>query len=209
MDVINEILSEEETMSMPEETLIAFSRVCNTDMKFQLASYLDNVDGLEEVKNKISKCIGDDVHRSTFHFKVKDEDIQALLRKANLKSLPVLAYNKEIDLDTLISKLEWLEDNEGSIRSELPTREKDDYKVAYEMICNFQRNPIYHHDHNIAELMRVFKDRLFCPPREKSTQTGIRSLSINKNFWKMQLKAAKYLKYCIDNNISYANAREC
>lgn len=209
MEVVTDILSEREILDMPAETLSAFAKVMNTNMKAQIAEYMSKPDSDPAVRDKLYDCAGEDITGSTFHLRVKDSALQDMLRQGSLKNLPMLAYHKEIDLNEFIEKLEWLAENEGNIRATLPSRDKNDYNAALELITFFQNNPEAHHDHDLPMLMKVFKSALFCPMREKPQNTGIRSLSANKNYWKMQLKAAKYLRYCLDNNVSYANAREC
>lgn len=209
MDIIQDILSESEALNMPMDTLSAFVRLFNVNMNQKVEEYMNTPDADPDVVEKLNMCVGDLVTESTFHLKVKDRDTKALLMKNNMRDLPVLVYTHEVNVDDFIAELKWLSDNEDRLRSTLPTRTGDMYKDALKAITDFQKNKSYDHPHDLVHIMKMYRSTLFCPPHAKPQSTGMRSLSLNKNRWKMQLRAAEYLKYCMENGISPDIAREC
>lgn len=209
MEIIEDILSEQEVLDMPEETLTSFSKLFNASMNNKVEEYLANPEASPEVVEKLNICLGDAILQNTFHLHVKDRKIKSLLLHNNMKDLPMLVYGHDIDVDEFIEQLEWLSDNEKNIRATLPARSAMTYRTVVDEISQFQEDKSVPHDHNLPVLLRMYKQSLFCPTHEKPQSTGMRGLSMNKSRWKMQLKAAIYLKYCVDNSIAYDIAREC
>lgn len=209
MDVIEDIISEQEVFDMPEETLTLFSKLFNVNMTTSVEQYLCSPDARPEVVEKLNMCLGDAVLQTTFHLQVKDRNIRAMLIHNNMKDLPQLVYGHDIDVSEFIDQLTWLAENERNIRATLPARSSNLYKEALAAVTNFQKDRRFEHEHDLPALMKMYKQSLFCPAHEKPQNTGMRGLAMNKTRWKMQLKAAQYLKYCIENGISYDIAREC
>lgn len=209
MDIIQDILSESEVLDMPMVTLSAFVRLFNVNMNQKVEEYMNTPTASPEVVEKLSMCVGDFVTESTFHLKVKDRNTKAILMQNNMRDLPTLVYTHEVDVDDFISELKWLSANEDRLHATLPTRTSDMYKDALKAITDFQKDSSYAHPHDLVHIMKMYRSTLFCPPHAKPQSTGMRSLSLNKNRWKMQLRAAEYLKYCMENGISPDVAREC
>ena len=209
MDIIQDILSESEVLDMPMVTLSAFVRLFNVNMNQKVEEYMNTPTANSEVVEKLSMCVGDFVTESTFHLKVKDRNTKAILMQNNMRDLPTLVYTHEVDVDDFISELKWLSANEDRLHATLPTRTSDMYKDALKAITDFQKDSSYAHPHDLVHIMKMYRSTLFCPPHAKPQSTGMRSLSLNKNRWKMQLRAAEYLKYCMENGISPDVAREC
>lgn len=209
MDIIQDILSESEVLDMPMATLSAFIRLFNVNMNQKVEEYMSTPTASPEVVEKLSMCVGDFVTESTFHLKVKDRNTKAILMQNNMRDLPTLVYTHEVDVDDFILELKWLSANEDRLHATLPTRTSDMYKDALKAITDFQKDGSYAHPHDLVHIMKMFRSTLFCPPHAKPQSTGMRSLSLNKNRWKMQLRAAEYLKYCVENGISPDVAREC
>lgn len=209
MDIIQDILSESEVLDMPMATLSAFVRLFNVNMNQKVEEYMSTPTASPEVVEKLSMCVGDFVTESTFHLKVKDRNTKAILMQNNMRDLPTLVYTHEVDVDDFILELKWLSANEDRLHATLPTRTSDMYKGALKAITDFQKDGSYAHPHDLVHIMKMYRSTLFCPPHAKPQSTGMRSLSLNKNRWKMQLRAAEYLKYCMENGISPDVAREC
>lgn len=209
MDIIQDILSESEVLDMPMATLSAFVRLFNVNMNQKVEEYMSTPTASPEVVEKLSMCVGDFVTESTFHLKVKDRNTKAILMQNNMRDLPTLVYTHEVDVDDFILELKWLSANEDRLHATLPTRTSDMYKDALKAITDFQKDGSYAHPHDLVHIMKMYRSTLFCPPHAKPQSTGMRSLSLNKNRWKMQLRAAEYLKYCMENGISPDVAREC
>ena len=209
MDIIQDILSESEVLDMPMVTLSAFVRLFNVNMNQKVEEYMNTPTVNPEVVEKLSMCVGDFVTESTFHLKVKDRNTKAILMQNNMRDLPTLVYTHEVDVDDFILELKWLSANEDRLHATLPMRTSDMYKDALKAITDFQKDGSYAHPHDLVHIMKMYRSTLFCPPHAKPQSTGMRSLSLNKNRWKMQLRAAEYLKYCMENGISPDVAREC
>lgn len=209
MEVIEDILSENEVLDMSVETLAAFAKLFNTNMNKYVEDYINHPDANKDVVRKLVACIGDSVAMNTFHLQVKDKGVMSTLMQNNMRDLPILVYSNDIDIDEFITQLEWLTENEDRIRATLPARTSDMYKDALTRISKYQSLKDCHHDHDLVRLLKVYKQTLFCPSHEKPVNTGMRSLAMNKFRWKMQLKAALYLRHCLRNDISLDIAREC
>lgn len=209
MDIVPGILSEAEVISMPVETLYAFSRLFNTRMHMSVQDYMNAPDSNPEAVQKLEACLGEEADARVFHLKVRDKNIKTLLVQNNLRDLPELAYMNNLDLDEFIEQLQWLCDNESKLKATLPARTTDMYKEAMSLLKTYQSDQSIQHDHDLPGLLKAYKESLFCPRREKPRQTGMRSLAMNKARWKMQLRAAEYLRYCVKSGITADIAREC
>ena len=91
MDVVNAILSEEEVLDMPQETLSAFTAVFNSEMLRNVNDYMKRSDANPSVVNKLRKCGSLALKGSVFSTQVTDKNIQQMVRKCDLRSLPDLA----------------------------------------------------------------------------------------------------------------------
>lgn len=209
MDVIPGILAEEEVLDMPSDALAALAKLFSASINSYILEYEKNQLANPEVKEKLSTCIGESLDRNTFHIQVADSKVRELINQNNLRELPMLVYNSEVDLDMLIEQLTWLDNNEGKLQATLPKRTKDDFDVAVKLVSDFQADSGKRHLHNLPALLVAHKSTLFCPPKKAEQSTGMRSLITGKNRWRMQLKAALYLKKCRDAGISYNIMREC
>lgn len=209
MDVVNAILSEEEVLDMPQETLSAFTAVFNSEMLRNVNDYMKRSDANPSVVNKLRECGSLALKGSVFSTQVTDKNIQQMVRKCDLRSLPDLAYNHEVDLNEVIDALTWLSENEMELQATIAPRTEDKYKAALEEVTKYQKNPEFNHQHNIPVIMKSYKTTLFCPKQEKARKTDTSRLATNRLYWKMQLVASKYLDYCTSKGISRTIAGEC
>lgn len=209
MDVIEDILSEDEIMNMPIDVLSSFYRILNTGMKNEISQYIANPGSKMEVVEKLSKCFGNDVTKSTFHLRVKENDSYSKIKGLRLRDLPILAYAGDVDLEEIIQYYDWLEKNEDNLQADISGRNRDDFNSALSNMSNYFDATPGKHEHDIPLIMVAYKETLFCPTREKEKSTCVKGYVQNKQRWKMQKRAAEYLKYCIDNGISITVAREC
>lgn len=208
MEIIEDILSDSEIKDMPNDCLVAFCKILSPASKDVLVSYMNGEGGDPAVKEKLKETVGDYLLSSTFHLRVRERNITTLLRNYNLHTLPAQAYSGDTNINQCVKELQWLEDNERLITATVPARTKNDYDKAVRLMSAYQSDSSAVHEHNIPAILRVYKNLLFCPPREKDVPTGIGFLNSNKTSWKMQKRAAEYLKYCIDNGVFQANSRE-
>lgn len=209
MDVIEDILSEEEVINMSLDVLAPFYKVLNTGMKDEISQYIANPKSNMEAVEKLSKCFGNDVTKSTFHLRVRENDSYTKIRSLRLQDLPIMAYAGDIDLDEIINYYDWLEKNEENLQADISGRNRDDFNEALTAMRNYFESSHVEHEYDIPLIMTAYKETLFCPTREKERSTCVKGYVQNKQRWKMQKRAAEYLKYCIDNGISLTVAREC
>lgn len=208
MIILEDFLDEAEVLDMPDDTLVAFVKTFGEDLYQALAEYMDSPEANPEVLNKLQDTVGDIVVRNTFHNQVNDKGLKATIYNCRLKVLPDMIYSHRIDADELIQDLTWLDGNTGNLFATLPVRTKTMFEYAQAKIIEYERNPDYAHVNSISENMTKWKNILFLPKRKNAKATGMRNLSMNKNRWRMQLKAAEYLKYCVEHGISQNVARE-
>lgn len=208
MVILQDFLSEAEVMDMPFETLEAFVQTFSQEMYKPLMEYMDSPDSNQEVVQKLHECVGSVVVRNTFHYKVADRGIKSTVYNCRMKSLPELIYGNKVNVDTVIQDLEWLEANTDNLTTSIPAQTKDSFERALALIKEYEANPEYAHENEIYKNMLKWKTILFLPSRRMPQKTGMSSLSLNKSRWRMQLRAAKYLKYCVDKGISMEVSRE-
>lgn len=208
VQVLEDLLSEDEVLDMPDETLEAFVKMFSQELFKALVEYTESSSANAAVVEKLNTAVGSVITRNTFHTKVNERGIKATTYNSQLKVLPQKVFSGEIDVDSLIDDLTWLDNNTHNLSSTLPTRTKVMFDDALARIKEYEANPVVHHDNRISEQMVLYKDLLFFPKQTKPVETGMRSLTLNRNRWKMQLSAAKFLKYCIQNGISPEIARE-
>ena len=208
MDVIKGFLSEQEVLDMPVNTLVAFSKTFSVTMKKYVSEYMENPEADPKVVDKLSVTVGDDVAISTFHYVVRGKGIPKLLYETRLTNMAQLVQNNELNLREYIDTLNWLTENESKIKPEIAPRNKSNFDVALEAMKEFMADRSVTHTHDLVSLMTIYKDKLFCPKREKAQSTGLSRLVENKKDRKLQLKAAEYHLCCQENNVSPAAARE-
>ena len=206
--VLEDLLSEDEVLDMPDETLEAFVKMFSQELFKALIEYTESSGANPAVTEKLNTAVGSIITRNTFHTKVNARGIKATTYNSQLKVLPQKIFSGEIDADALIEDLTWLDENTHNLSSTLPMRTKVMYDDALARIREYEANPVVHHDNHISEQMILYKDLLFFPKQTKPVETGMRSLTLNRKKWTMQLAAAKYLKYCVQNGISPEIARE-
>lgn len=209
MDVVNAILSEEEVYDMPLETLSAFTLVFNSEMLKNVNDYIKNPAADKAVVEKLQACDSFALKGSLFDTQIADKNIPQMVREYDLRSLPDLAYNHEVNLPDVIDALTWLSKNESGLRATVAPRTEDKFNRAKKLMIEYQKNPQYAHQHDIPYIMDKFEYTLFCPKQEKSRKSDNSRLATNRIYWKMQLCAAKYLNHCITNGISRSVAGEC
>lgn len=208
MTILEDFLDESEALDMPNETLVAFVKTFGEDLYQALAEYMKSPDANPEVRSKLQDSVGDIVVRNTFHNQVADKGLKATIYNCRLKVLPDMVYGQRIDVATLIEDLKWLDSNTGNLFATLPVRTKDMYDDAFSRIVEYEENPEYAHVNKISENMTKWKNILFLPKKKNAKSTGMRSISMNKNRWRMQLRAAEYLRYCVEHGVSQNIARE-
>ena len=199
-DVIAGILSEKDVLQIPNEVLIDFASLLNTDMLTGIKGYVKTSSNMEVV-NKLKETILSQVEANTLHVEIKENDVTKFLGENRIYGLADLAYNGDVDIDKLVDTLKWLKSNEGSIQATLPARDKDVYESVVKRVGEIQTN------YNLQRLMVNYKQVLFCPTRDKETSTGLKNMVRKKADWEMQYKAALYLQHCLRNGIARSAAR--
>ena len=209
MDIIPGILSEEEVPDMPSEALLCFAKLFDTTLNNYIREYYESPQRKPEVVEKLQRSIGKVTESATFHTQVHERGIRTLLSQNSMRDLPMMAYNGDAHLDKVIEELQWLLANEGKLSATVSARTTSDFDAALGALTAYQADRTKAHQHNLPKILKENKTTLFCPPREKASNTGMRGLITNKSQWTMTLKAAQYLDLCLKNGISFSVMREC
>lgn len=202
MDIFPKLLGETEFRNFTESDYAALANVLDDVTANYIVKYMKSVGADESIVADIDKYLGQKLHALTFHIELKNSGVLDLVNGLSPESLAV----SQVNLDELIERLSFLEENQDSIRSTIPGRTSRDC-AAFESavsrvvsrIVTEGGTPTYP---DIPKRMAANKF-LFYSPGEKEHYTGVGVLNSKKRQWTLALNGARWLKYCSDNNIPF------
>lgn len=207
MDVFPEVLGEKEFSYFPSTTYYHLSNVLNDSLAKQLKAYMANPDANQAVVSHIKENLGDTIESLTMHFTLQEKGIPELIQKLT----PDTLLTSGIDLDEVIEKLTFLEDNYSKVLTSIPSRTKDqwlnfrrDVNEALGHIYGCGEQPTYP---NIMERLDA-NSFMFYTPNEKPHGTKVSIINLKKRQWMLALKGARYAKRCDAEGIPYLDRRK-
>lgn len=202
MDIFPKLLGEMEFRNFTESDYAALANVLDDVTAKYITSYASNPNADQSIVADINKYLGEKLHALTFHLELKSSGILELVNGLSPESLAM----SQVDLDDLISRLSFLEENQDSIRSTIPGRSSRDCAKFESAVCNVVtritvsgETPTYP---DIPKRMAANRF-LFYSPGEKEHYTGVGVLNSKKRQWTLALNGARWLKYCSENNVPF------
>lgn len=202
MDIFPNLLGETEFKNFTESEYAALAEVLDDVTANYIVKYKTDPAADATIVSDINKYLGEKLHAMTFHLELKENGILDLVNSLSPESLAI----SQVDLDELIERLSYLEQNQDSIRSTLPGRSSQDCAVfesavrrTIDRIKAAGGTPTYP---DIPK--RIAANRfLFYTPGEKEHYTGVGILNSRKRQWTLTLNGARWLKYCADHNVPF------
>lgn len=202
MDIFPQMLGETEFRYFTESDYEALSGVLDDVTANYIVKYMQSPDADSSIVAAIQQNLGDRLHALTFHIELKNSGILDLVNGLSPESLAI----STVDLNELINRLSFLEENQNSIRSSIPGRTSKDYAKFESAISMVVHRIVMAGDTPTYPdiLKRVMANKfLFYVPGEKEHYTGVGVLNSKKRQWTLALNGARWLKYCSDNNIPF------
>lgn len=201
MDIFPKLLSDNEFRYFTEEDYCALGKVLDEITAGYLLSYINNPNADSKVKEDIQRYLGSTISSLTFHVKLKECGLVDLVRNLSPESLAVT----DVDLDSLIERLSFLEQNVDKIRTIIPARTSQDctnfFACMDGVLCRMHLGGISPTYTDLPDRLKANKF-LFYNTGEKDHPTGVGVLNSKRRQWTIALNGARWLKYCKENGIN-------
>lgn len=207
MDVFPELIGELEFSFFSPSDYLALRGVLNDVLANDIRKYMKDPRANPAVVDSISKYIGSTIESLTMHFIMKENGTLDLVRSLVPETLP----SSNIDLDDLIGKLTFLEQNESKLMSVIPGRKRADFDVFMGAIkAVLDRMSLSGTKPTYPDVLNRIKANsfVFYSPNEKSYATGSNIVSLKKRQWTTVLRGAQFMQRCNKENISYPERRK-
>lgn len=208
MYIFPDILEETLIKYFTPEDFNSLSAVLDDILATYIKQYMANPEANPEIVKLLDGNIGDAVKRLTFHLDLEQRGIVELVRGLTPASL-----STGIDLNEVVEKLSYLEDNFDHIITYIPARKKDDFfHFDSAMHVALTRMKIDYREHNRSNDETFINASLgvnnlgnhqfiFVAPHEKSRPNGLSPLVSRKRMWIMSLRGAEFQIECNTRNI--------
>lgn len=203
MDIFPQLIGEKEFRYLTPDDYGAIDGILDEVTAGYLLTYINHPAAENTIKSDIVRYLKPSIDSLTFHTKLKDEGYVDLVKNLNPESLAI----SDVDLDNLITKLSFLEENASKIKSTIPARTSQAYKDFYAAMSGVStRMKISGIELTYPDMLdRIAANKfLFYTTGEKDHPTGVGILNSKRRQWTIALKGAKWLKYCKSRNISVA-----
>lgn len=202
MDVIPGLLGEKECSFFNPTDFDALRGVLNDALAKDIKEYLSNPMANPAVVNNLNLYLGETLESLTFHFVLQEMGIADLLQTV----MPQHLATSGVDLDEVLEKLTFLEQNESKLLTTIPARTKVDWDRFLAAMTNVQfRMSQAGEKTTYPNWVQVLKANSFAfyVPREKPVETGNKVFATRKRQWITTLRGAQYIKRCEQENIPY------
>lgn len=208
MDVFPGLIGEKEFSYFTPGDYLALRGVLNDVLAKDLSDYMSNPAANQAVVMEMQKNIGSAIESLTMHFTMSENGTFDLVRSLVPETLPT---SNEVDVDELIAKLTFLEQNAPKLMTSIPGRKRIDYDTFLGMlhrVCH--RMEEAGEDTTYPDIVgRVEANSfVFYSPNEKPHQTGSQIISLRKRQWQTTLRGAQYMKRCNEEGINYLERRK-
>lgn len=207
MDIFPKLLSDKDFMYFTEGDYYALGKVLDEVTASYLLGYINHESADSKVKEDIQTYLGTTISSLTFHVKLKESGLVDLVRNLSPESLAVT----DVDLDNLIDRLSFLEENVDKIRTIIPARNAKDYQEFYACMSGVVARmalegncPTYP---DVLERIKANKF-LFYTTGEKDHPTGVGIINSKRRQWTIALNGARWLKYCKENGVDTVARRK-
>jgi len=202
MDIFPKLLGETEFRNFTENDYAALANVLDDVTANYILAYKSKENADPAIVADIDQYLGEKIRALTFHLELKNSGVLDLVNGLSPESLAM----SQVDLDDLIERLSFLEENQDSIRSTIPGRNSADcsrfigaVSSTVARIVMSGGTPTYPDIPRRLEANRF----LFYSPGEKEHYTGVGILNSKKRQWTLTLNGARWLKYCSEHNVPF------
>lgn len=206
MDVIMGLIGEKECSYFTPTDYNKLRGVLNAELSRDIKEYLSNPGANPSVVEAINLYLGDALEILTFHFTLQEKGIPELLQTV----MPQHLTTSGVDLDEVLEKLTFLEQNESKLLTAIPARTKEDWESFLSAMRGVESRIVAAGDKpTYANWGKRLQSNSFAfyTPREKPVDTGNRLFAIRKRQWVTTLRGAQYIKRCEQEGIPYHERR--
>lgn len=207
MDVLPGLLGDKEFSYFTPTDYMALKGVLNDTLASHIKDYTNSPMANPSVVSSIQQFLGPTIESLTFHEVLIERGIPELIQS----TMPQHLATSGIDLDELLDKLTFLEENEDKLLTTIPARSKEDWKTFLSAMSKVESRMRSSGDKpTYTEWIKRIEanSRVFYAPREKERETGNRVFSTRKRQWMTTLRGAQYIKRCEEENIPYHERRK-
>lgn len=208
MYVLPGILREEVVEYFDEDGFDAFRNVLDDILSSYVRQYMENPEANQSVVRLLQDKVGKTVKSLTLQKDCEERGILELVRGLTPASL-----SAGIDLQDIIDKLSYLEDNFDYITTYIPVRTSSDYSAFYQAVKMAGRRYLQYCE-NAGEdtgLLSIAIQKelncmsansfIFASAHEKTRSTNLSVLVSRKRMWVMSLRGAEFQIECAKRNI--------
>lgn len=206
MDVFPELLSDKECSYFKPTDYIALKDILNDVLAQDIKDYMNNPAANPAVVADMQKYLAPTIESLTLHFVLEERGITDLVRSL----VPENLLQSQQDLDDVISKLKFLEDNESKLLTAIPARTKTAWNNFHSAMVDVNAAIISSGDEPTYSdwISRIEANSfVFYTPREQATDTGNKLFSLRKRHWSTVLRGAQYIQRCNAEGIAYHERR--
>ncbi|MCM1218622.1 MAG: hypothetical protein NC548_29385 [Lachnospiraceae bacterium] len=206
MDVFPSLIGELEFSFFSPADYAALRGVLNDVLANDMRAYIDNPLSNPAIVANINKHLGSTIEGLTMHFIMAENGTLELVKSLVPETLP----SSNVDLDSLIEKLTFLEQNESKLMTVIPGRKRADYDAFISAINGvLDRMSLNDTTPTYPDILSRIEANsfVFYSPNEKAHNTGSQIISLRKRQWTTVLRGAQFMKRCNEENISYPERR--
>ena len=201
IDVIDKILNEQELrlFDMTANVWPAMRRVMSTNMAVNLYAYITNPDADPELVSRVKEELFETMKPYIIDKILDEQGVVDIVANNNPYSFD------RTNLDSIITKIEKLQEEYGSIQTELHAPTKQDWVEFLEALEELQILAVreYGFGYQRKDISGRFQDNkmLFFGKDCNQLQGTITMLVNKKQSWEKLYKGANYVKYCDEHGI--------
>ena len=195
MDIIPGLISDQDIKYMPDELLIALSKVFDDILASKFKEYMTSENADKSVVERLETLIGDSIKSHTFHEQVIENGTKDIIMNLSIETL---AY-QNLDYDLLLKTLEWAKENRQYMRATIDPRSRVNYEQLEGCAARYDRSVAANNYPVVYDNMQArikANKKLFYSPNEKQKGTRIGTVIRKAQDCDLAILGLQYLKYC-------------
>lgn len=206
MDVFPELLGELEFKFFSPETYEALKGVLDDTLSKDIKDYMENPEADPEVVDCMEQFLGPTLTSMTMHFVLQEKGIIDLIHGLVPETLP----STKVDLDDLIEKLSFLEQNSDKLMTSIPKRNRAAWETflnsMHGVVSRMREAGVNTTYSNLIARLEANKG-VFYVPNGTSHGTKCSAVSMRRRQWLLSLRGAEFMQYCNEHGVNYKDRR--
>lgn len=206
MDIFPELLGEKEFLYFKSTDYDALKDILNDVLAQDIKNYMASPAANPAVVVNMQKYLASTIESLTLHFVLQEKGVTDLVRGL----IPETLLQSRQDLNDIVDKLTFLENNEDKLLTAIPARTKASWSKFKESMMSVNAAILAAGDTPTYSdwIQRLESNSfVFYTPREQATDTGNKLFSLRKRHWHTALRGAQFIQRCDSENIPYHERR--